>query len=48
MNKEYLNLDGSGKKSQRESLTPYKVAVVIFIKIYTGSSIAKKSKYLII
>lgn len=34
MNKEFSSLDESAKKNQMESVTPYKVAVVVFIKIY--------------
>lgn len=44
MNKEYSSLDGSVKKSQRESLTPYKVAVVMFIKMYADTKATEKSK----
>ncbi|KAJ8667297.1 hypothetical protein QAD02_008959 [Eretmocerus hayati] len=34
MNKEFSSIDGSVKKHQRESVTPYKIAVLIFIKNY--------------
>ena len=34
MNKEVLSIDGTAKKTQRETLTPYKIAIVMFINIY--------------
>lgn len=34
MSKDILNIDGNVKKIQRETLTPYKIAVVILIKEY--------------
>lgn len=34
MNKEVLNIEGATKKSQRETLTPYKIAIVMFVNIY--------------
>ncbi|XP_014222514.1 anaphase-promoting complex subunit 5 [Trichogramma pretiosum] len=38
MNKEFANIDGSAKKTQKESLTPYKVAVLMFIKLYCNET----------
>lgn len=38
MNKEVLNIEGAAKKSQRETLTPYKIAIVMFINIYCDES----------
>ncbi|XP_043461028.1 anaphase-promoting complex subunit 5 [Leptopilina heterotoma] len=39
MNKEVLNIEGATKKSQRETLTPYKIAIVMFINIYCDESV---------
>jgi hypothetical protein len=41
MNKEFLSFDGSVKKNQRESLSPYKIAVVLFIKIYCSDTMSR-------
>lgn len=38
MSKEFVTVDGSVKKIQKENLTPYKIATVIFIREYCNET----------
>ena len=45
MNKEVLNIEGAAKKTQRETLTPYKIAIVMFVNIYCDETTKGEQYY---